>query len=702
MKNSEKHIGIQYVLIMPEPASDWDATPFQGWNPVVLNDNFILLLHYICILPFHTSEIFMTQAELLDSRRFPQERTVIAIGENICDKLSFRSPDVLTVYVCMHKQLPIARINQSLGEGPFLSLSTNDDAGAINIAKGNFEVNCIDKGICEALDMSTDGLRLSYDTKIEAPLGHGVTRPNLLLLRSSGFDVIEKMTGILPESDDDVFKLIADTAEVTAMAINKREEIPFSGVILYCPAVKAGWYDFKSHLWNQLLRDVPKKFVKHFIEAVLFRNKGYSRVGAIKGASFEDFQKDETIRYIAPIRLSELAVTTATIGLMSSSRQIPSIRLPNSLNLHGKELTALEAASKASGNKAERNLQTRFSNLIKNMKDEIGLPLQQLILGTKTCTLCCDAPIEWIYLNDLPLMLSHEVSRIPMTPGNMLLQLAATGEVMTVPEQFLRNVLVIRSFADDDPIKLMLEKGIKKIDLGENIRVNIVDVRSQAEAISALNKFEGGIVIFDCHGNHGGLSDEGWLQFGDDKVVTWNLAHIARIPPIVILSACLTNAAAGSHASASSGLLRSGAVSVLGTYLPVSGLKSAVFVSRLLLRIDALTEFLKQAGMAGFSWRTFLSTFLRMSYTTDVLDYFVSLSLIDGEAMKKIHAVTNSYIDGLDDKWYEVMLKNVAEASGRAQEDLSKIIKEKNPFMETLNYCQIGLPERLYVIFDEK
>lgn len=699
MKMWEQHLPIEYVLVMPDSGDDSDATFFQGWNPVIEQDGFVGLLHAIGSLPFHTSEIFMTHNQLLEFRRTGVERLVSAVGQRHLSSLAFLSPKSLTIYVCMPEEFGAVELNRKLSTGPSLILSLAAyDSTTINLKKKNPPAcYLIDKQICSAVDGPHSQLRGPYDTSIEIPLDHGVTLPNVLGLLSLGYSPDAKREGVLDRDNDVVIQQIIQTAEVARKALVDRSDAGQQGLVVYCPSVKAAFYDFKSHMWNQLLRGTESKASKRFIENMFFRNKHYSR-GETDGKQAAEFMSSSLGRYIGRMRAHELAATTASVALLSSCRQLPSVRLPNSLNLHGKELLLLESASKVAGVKGERILQERFANLVHNMMVEVGPAMQSFIeRKAMSCTLCSDAPLEWLYFGNLPLMISHQVSRLPMTPGNLLLQFAAAGPRIVVSEEWVRDVLIIRSFADTDQIKPMLESAIQQFSLSERMQIRIVDVQSRADAVSALNSFKGGVVIFDCHGTHGGQDDVGCLLFGDEKVNTWELVFEARIPPVVLLSACLTSAVAGSHASVSSGLLRSGAVSVLGTYLPVSGAKSAAFIARILLRIDSLLPILNKFGFSAVSWRTFLAIFLRMSFTTDVLEYFSGLGLVDDATRLKINLDVNHRINLQDEDWYGTLIKNVATASGRSEAVLTKMVKEEHPFMETLNYSQTGTPERLYI-----
>ncbi len=184
----------------------------------------------------------------------------------------------------------------------------------------------------------------------------------------------------------------------------------------------------------------------------------------------------------------------------------------------------------------------------------------------------------------------------------------------------------------------------------KNLNITEVNVSSESELIDALNDFSGGIVVFDCHGNHGGETAHGWLCIGDDKVDVWSLAHRARIPPIVILSACSTHPIDGSHASVANGLFRCGAISVIGTYAPIRADHAGLFVARLLFRISEFIPIVIKSR--SISWREVITGFFKMSYSTDVLQYMVSESkMLTKQQYIEIHNEVNYIINSGQDDW---------------------------------------------------
>lgn len=409
---------------------------------------------------------------------------------------------------------------------------------------------------------------------------------------------------------------------------------------------------------------------------------------------------DPVLGSIMMCRQSELFATSAAVGLLSCVENIPSIRLPNAINLHLGELRNIENLAKRTDEKGKSLLQKKFLEWNNTLQAEIGDDILELMTAQgPACKLCSDVPLEWLYIGRLPLMISHEVSRIPMTPGNLLLHSAASSLPAQIPAELIYEVLIIRSFHQHDRIREYLKNAIAAFDLSEKMNVMTVDVQSESDAIDALNGFAGGIVIFDCHGGHGGHEADGWLQFGDERVNTWELAFRARIPPIVLLSACSTSPIGGSHISVANGFLRSGALSVMGTFLEVGGIHSAVLIARILYRVDQFLPAVKAMKYEAISWRTVIAGMLRMSYLSEVLYYFKDVKgIIDDDDWREIHMQGNQGISYQNPAWYDDVLASIGQRTGLDIEALSEMIALGHPLMETMYYSQIGMPERVTIV----
>lgn len=698
---------ISYVLIAPvEKERD---TIFQGWQRGVASNDFIPILASAALAPIDTAEIFLSQEELISYRSSDARKNIVTIGSHLIDAIPEVTTGDFIIIITPPEYLDKVKALDIPKEKSLLIAAPSEAPGVINISElpPSDLSHVFDKAIHEELKKISHSsgsqldvpaqTRAKYIGSAKCPYyGSGATLANEILHLSLGL----KFTShdrIPPDQIDNFYSAIKSGVESILAATPKKD---VREAIIYSPSIMGLYYNTSSNFWNQLFRKIKVSWQKDFVKNGLIKNPGYSGISISSGV--DSVENPYDIPYVGEIlkeRQLELAATNYSVGILATNECIPAIRLPNAVNLHQSKLKDLEFTHKRIDPKSLRQLQLKFKSLSDELKSNIGEQLVNLLVANfNSCKICSDAPIEWVYLGDLPLMISHEVSKIPMTPGNMLLQFATLGSPVTLPAQALHNVLVIRSFANHDKIKKFLEIAIGCFALENGTTVKFVDVTSIAEVIAALNSFEGAIVIFDCHGEHGGLTQPGWLQIGKEKLDSWELFNKARVPPIVMLSACSTSAVGGSHASAANGFLRSGALSVIGTMLPVDAAKSSAFIARIIYRVDAFLPAIHKLGYNLISWRTLIALFFRMSYATDVLRHFMDVErVITLEQYTDIHSDANHRINLLDPSWYEAMIEQVCEASEVPVPDLLSKIKDDTPFLETMLYCQLGRPELLNI-----
>lgn len=695
---------VRYVLVVPDGELEENATPFQGWNPVVEDRRFLDLVALVSCLPGKLSEIFMTQEELLASRRTEIFKDVVAVGAQVLNEINFAANNQITVFLFLPDQLKSVVDTQLKPGWPTLLLSPDECPGVVDtrllVAERYRSIDDLLLELKWKQGRVAKNIRKPYESPVQMHSLHGIVAPNLILLESFGFTV-QGPEDVVLESHEQAVQLVTDTLRSTLAALYG-EHWQAGEIIIYAPAAKAFFYDFKNNVWNQVFRQIKEKWKKKLIENLLFKNKSYSSVAVDMGDDLHGNPYDDPILgSIMQRRKIEVYATSAAIGLLATVENIPSVRLPNAVNLHQGELRNIESLSKRADDKGKNLLQRKFHDFNKTLRADIGDEILKLMTEQgDACKLCSDVPLEWLYIGRLPLMISHQVSRIPMTPGNLLLQSAASSLPVRLPAQLVYQVLIVRSFREDDRLSRHLEAAVGAYKISEKMTITLVDVQSEAEAIDALNSFVGGIVVFDCHGGHGGHEATGWLQFGKDSVNTWELAHRARIPPIVLLSACSTAPIGGSHASVANGFLRSGAMSVMGTFLDVGGAHSAMLVARILYRVDQFLTVAKVIGYEAISWRGLMTGMLRMSYLTDVLYYFKDVEkIIDDDAWRDIHLEGSQWINHLNPNWYDDVLAMLAQRTGIDIETLSDKITMDHPLMETMYYSQIGMPERLIVVF---
>jgi hypothetical protein len=683
-------------------------TPFQGFGLDITHPAYPDLIRLLSVLPASSTEIFAPAEALPDQRRPISRKRASIVGLPSFLELQKRRREDNVISIILG--LP-AHIEAVLGiaEEPrpiFVTTTPIEGALAIEGYKGH-PAQLLDAAIRDALlerlvspnqeEIKAMSLREPFRDGNEPSRVAGVTVPNETLSESlghtyAGFDRIR------PDVKDSYVDAILNSVDRARALIGEKS----IDTILYAPSMVRRLYAFGSAFWNNLFRKIRSREVRDLIKDGVFRNPGYSGFTfASDDPENANPYKDQAAGAMLSVRQIELRLTAAGVGALAANGLQPALRLPNAVNFHNATLREIERHANRTDARGQQLLQRNYAKLARDLHDQIHPRIvDNLRSRTEAITLVADAPLEWLRIDGLPLMIRHELSRIGMTPGNLMLAQCIEAGTVVLPSSVLTDILIIRSFNANDPVRRMLDTAIGGFDL-KRVDTKFVDVTSREELITALNAFEGAIVVFDCHGGHGGDDGNGWLRIGSEKVDVWELAHVARIPPIAVLSACSTFALAGSHASVASGLIRSGAITVVGTFLPVDAIRSALFVARLLFRIDAFLPALKQLDKNFVTWRTLVSTFLRMSYATDLMMFFIhEKQWLDNSMFVRIGNKANHDINRLHPGWYQRLLRRISRTTGRPISEIQTVIDTESPLMETMYYCQTGRPETIGIFLD--
>ncbi|MEZ9048095.1 hypothetical protein AB6E87_02030 [Vibrio sp. 10N.247.311.64] len=707
---------ILHVLIVPDNEDVHNYSPFQGYNLNLFDPKYIALLHLMSIMPSTANEVYMNQDELIDFRNGYSTSTYL-----ILDKSSFAKRigvfDGLPFIYCYCIDEDVVQHVNDVCEGFKYQPITVGWADTCNVViDDDFRTFSLDESICERLSVvRTNGVlpekaesffygscrRKGVFHDINLPsYNHAVTNPNEAVLYSLGFKLPnqEKLKSGADKSPY-IEAMISSSNTVKEFGNTNVQSFSKSDLVLYCPSIYTHLYDFNSQFWNNIKRKEKSKVVRDFIMNGLFKNPSYSGFNfSLKNEQqSKELQKSGLVRQIEQIRKFELQFSSAAINFLAVSNNAPALRLPNKLNFYHSSLRDIESLSKSGSQQSETKLKRKFDQLTSSMKDEIGEDLCEYIVAkSSSLTLCSDSILEWVCLDRIPLMFTHEISKISTTPGNKFLQEATNFSSFSLSRKQINSITVIRSFNSNDPIKYVLEEVINTyIDDESPLKIEFKDVSNVEEFVEAVNSCSDNILILDCHGNHGGEDSHGWLQIGSDRVDTWILPVI--YPPIVILSACLTAAIGGSHASVANGFLSKGSLSVLGTLLPVDAYKSANFIGSVLSRISNYLNELVKLDVPMITWRKFLTDFLRVSYCHDfLLSFRDETKIISHELYIELYKCCQEIIISRQECWYDNVLIAMQEICG-IEANVLDLEVQKLGLTETMLYSQLGRPENIII-----
>jgi len=432
------------------------------------------------------------------------------------------------------------------------------------------------------------------------------------------------------------------------------------------------------------------------------------------------------------IRVEETQIYTLANIIIGCNNFSPTLRLPPSLNSIHPHLEQIGGRERCNGAKKQYKL-NKLYNRISNKIEKL-IPneyIKRIEENHNHIKIVSDIPLEWLSIRDLPLMLRYETSRIPVTPGNLLFGTAASQSTIQVPIDAFDEVLIVRSFKDNDPIKNTLKTAMEVVlntnDLSKlknalsndedtkgllnhfkkesveqrKISIKWMDVSNTDDFIKALNGYHGPIMVFDGHGQHNKSLDVGSIVLKDHALNLLEIKNQVRIPPVVLLSACDTHPIDRSHASSANSFLIAGAVTVLGTFLPIGNDDAATFIARLILRLQEYLPLAAHKAKLPLTWSNCLTGLLRMSYSTEIINLLRKERIItlSEESHYRVTFLTNTLINSGHPGWYENFIELLSKESAKSIEEIKTAIHIWAKFSDCLKYIQLGNPEK--ILFSE-
>jgi hypothetical protein len=532
---------------------------------------------------------------------------------------------------------------------------------------------------------------------------HGATVPNELTLKSLKFqlgklDPLPAM-GMVDDPNSDIVRILRDSVEavkVQQAAFSSQYERPQFGppidTIIWSSGVKSHLQDFTPDVLT------APEGLRRVLDALL-RQKDYPAFTNISADQARTMFASNDAKAAIATRKLESELLAGAIGVLSAGHCAPAIRVRPAINLVRGQMRQIAACSAANGPRRLSKLSKLLQGIGAKLEKEIGDDCMNLIRQSgEGLKLISNAPLEFLPIHGLPLQLRRTVSRLPVTPGNVLLSHLLGLPTIYLSPADLRQVLILRAFEHEDPIRNTLTRVSQRFleSAAGKLDVKVVDIQTISECVDALNSFSGHIVIFDCHGSHNAPKGLGSLQIGSQSVHPLELAgKIRRMPPIVILSACSTHPLEWSDGSTASGFLMLGAVAVLATIVPVSALDAAMFTGRLLLR---LADYVPLIAQTGQRWSDVITGLLRMVYVTALLRSLMSRKLLSDGQYVEIHIKSNTAINSGNSTWFEEVLENISRASGLSIEEVQVFWKNNAYFTNALQYIHMGSPDRIVIV----
>jgi hypothetical protein len=239
-----------------------------------------------------------------------------------------------------------------------------------------------------------------------------------------------------------------------------------------------------------------------------------------------------------------------------------------------------------------------------------------------------DLPIEWVKINDLPLCLSKRISRIPITPGNIVFNHALSANDRYKINKRDLKVLILNTLMPSDNIFNIGQHLYKQINAWFSVfpnQVKYIEVTKKDEFINAMSENKPTILIYYGHGEYDKEEMMGKLIIGEEEMTVVEIEQLEWKPLIAILGACETQVLHGTDLNVGSIFLAGGVVSVLGTFFPVDALHTSSFISALMYQL--VGSVMGVASGNSVAWDEIIIKAQRSSYLWDAayaLELYIS------------------------------------------------------------------------------
>jgi hypothetical protein len=533
----------------------------------------------------------------------------------------------------------------------------------------------------------------------------------LAALRAAGF--VDTVSGRFDKVNEGLRPYVDIIVRTTRSVLEERKRVGEReanrqfrrppGICLFAPAIYPHFHEIG--LANAPFSvEEKKRFLA--VRRVLQRQEGYgfeanteAQAKALVGGESEGQSKPHPLFLL---RAAELKLATACVSTLAASEISAVIRLPNSVNRTLGQIRQFSQhyhAKKTTDRKRREEFQKVQAAITASIPDDFFEFVEGAQDGIRLVT---DAHLEWMNIRGLPLCVQKDITRIPVTPGNLFVEQISPQQYVHLVASDFEEILILSALRGDDPISPFFDLAINQFapHFKGRLRVRKERVRNENDLIDALNSFEGAIMIFDGHGSH----EQGRaaaLQLLDEKIDIWKLqGKHPRVPPIVVLSACDTHAADRNHASTGNGFLSIGAQTVLGSVFPIDARDASAFAARLLYRISDFVPVAQKMFNRSLTWMEIMGGMIRMQLLTDFCRRLERKGIIDNSMYEAIHVMGNMAINTYRDWPFETVIAELV-TQGVDEKRAWYELRSAAANSTAISYIQMGRPETIIVHPDQ-
>ncbi|WP_244491696.1 hypothetical protein [Streptococcus timonensis] len=369
----------------------------------------------------------------------------------------------------------------------------------------------------------------------------------------------------------------------------------------------------------------------------------------------------------------------------------------------------------------------KFNNNFHKISEKLKLSLDDgfidiIVKHGKHIKFITDAPIEWVKYKDTPLGLIKSISRLPIIPGNTLVNSAKRNLSSEISKDSV-SFLIINTLNHND---ILYSNGKK---LGELLKkyfpkhsVNYHEVTNKTDFIHIMNENLATFFIYYGHGSMPEASRNqpdqiGKLHIGDDEIDMIELvSNIKVVPDVTILGACQTQVLDSHYLNIGNMFLGLGSQSVLATYFPVDGFYTFSLIESIFRYLKNYFEG-KVPPEYVKNWSDIILQARRVHYITEptntIIEYLAKKGVkcnIDPIELGKFvikYCTESSSKDNTKclsvmeksviyrDKAYQEFFKNYPESTKML---IDYIFKHNYVFSESMLFTSLGSPEQIKFI----
>lgn len=329
-----------------------------------------------------------------------------------------------------------------------------------------------------------------------------------------------------------------------------------------------------------------------------------------------------------------------------------------------------------------------------------------LLRHSKDITIFSDFPVGIVILDDdeVPLQCYKSISYQPLTPLTRRVQ----QEMLKKHQCYLGDhckIAIAECIPNDKDNKQIYQMGELLLGSLASIQKDLKDLqfsRKDINSIEEMKQFisdnlDADILYISAHGYYDRNKNLAGIVIGNQQ---WMASENLLTPPIVILSACHTAPRGFGCISIADMFLRNGALSVLGTFIPVNAQHNMILMTRLFVYIAEAQRKNPQYKTLSDAWSGIVASnaIHELMSTSDRFQRWMhdpgkkGISRIEDFQLNRCIGrlrSTHIYSDTI------AILKELLEDEGMAGK-FDNIIRQNDYFPESFFYQLLGCPENIF------